>query len=179
MGPSSSVLFFSLIVRRPPRSTLFPYTTLFRSSVVTTSGVPIVVTTGVTTGRDGSFTIEGVPVGEVTVRARQIGHASVSQPVTIVSGEVATADFALAPQAVELEGVVVIGYGTQRREDITGAVASVDAGEFVQAPARDAASLIEGKIPGLAVTTPNGDPRRGLEINLRGTSTLNGPRNPL
>ena len=148
-------------------------------SVVTTSGVPIVVTTGVTTGRDGSFTIEGVPVGAVTVRARQIGHASVAQTVTIVSGEVATADFALAPQAVELEGVVVIGYGTQRREDITGAVASVDAGEFVQAPARDAASLIEGKIPGLAVTTPNGDPRRGLEISLRGTSTLNGPRNPL
>jgi len=148
-------------------------------SVVATSGTPIVVTTGVTSGRDGRFTIEGVPVGEVTVRARQIGHASVAQTVTIVSGEVATVDFALQPQAVELEGVVVVGYGTQRREDITGAVASVNAEEFVQAPARDAASLIEGKIPGLAVTTANGDPRRGSEISLRGTTTITGPRSPL
>ena len=131
------------------------------------------------TGRDGRFTIIGVPVGEVTVQARHIGHASLLQTVTIAAGDTATADFVLQPQAVELEGVVVVGYGTQRREDVTGAVASVSADEFVAAPARDAASLIEGKIPGLAVTTANGDPRAGTEISLRGTGTLRGPRSPL
>ena len=80
---------------------------------------------------------------------------------------------------MELEGLVVVGYGTQRRETVTGAVASVSSDQFVQAPARDAASLVAGKIAGLAVTTPSGDPRSGTEISLRGTTTLQGPRNAL
>ena len=73
------------------------------------------------TGADGRFLIEGVPAGETTARARHIGYATVALSVTVVSGQTATADFQLQAQAVELEGLVVVGYGTQRREDITGA----------------------------------------------------------
>ena len=58
-------------------------------------------------------------------------------------------------------------------------MSSVDAADFVQAPARDAASLIAGKVPGLAVTTPSGDPTSGTEISLRGVTTLQGPTSPL
>jgi TonB-linked SusC/RagA family outer membrane protein len=131
------------------------------------------------TDRDGRFSIDGVPVGTATVRARLIGYGSVELAVTVASAEAATVAFALSRQAVELEGVVVVGYGTQQRGDITGAVGSVSADQFVQAPAQDAASLVAGKIPGLAVTTPSGDPRAGTEINLRGVITLNGNRSPL
>jgi TonB-linked SusC/RagA family outer membrane protein len=131
------------------------------------------------TARDGRFSIEAVPVGTATVRVRLIGFGSAEQTVAVAAAEPASVDFVLSPQAVELEGVVVVGYGTQQRGDITGAVGSVSADQFVQAPARDAASLIAGKVAGLAVTTPSGDPRSGTEISLRGAITLSGNRSPL
>ena len=131
------------------------------------------------TGADGRFVIEGVPAGETTARARHIGYATVALSVTVVSGQTATADFQLQAQAVELEGLVVVGYGTQRREDITGAVGSVTAKDFVQTPPRDIASLVAGKIPGLIVNTPSGDPAAGTEVLLRGFGTLNASTSPL
>jgi len=131
------------------------------------------------TDRDGRFSMDAVPVGTATVRVRLIGYGSIEQTVAVTSAEPATVDFILSRQAVELEGVVVVGYGTQQRGDITGAVGSVSADQFVQAPARDAASLIAGKIAGVSVTTPSGDPRAGTEISLRGAITLSGSRSPL
>jgi TonB-linked SusC/RagA family outer membrane protein len=134
---------------------------------------------GALSGPDGRYAIEAVAPGTRTVRATLIGYAEQSREVSVTAGQAVTADFQLAPSALELEGIVAVGYGTQRREEVTGAVASVTAEDFVQTPARDAASLIVGKIAGLAVTTPSGDPRAGTEISLRGATTLNGPRSPL
>jgi TonB-linked SusC/RagA family outer membrane protein len=133
----------------------------------------------VATGPDGRFMLPSVPVGETTVRVRLIGYASAEQTVTVTAGGTATADFQLQPQAVELEAVVAVGYGSQRREDITGAVASVTSEQFVHAPARDIASLVVGKISGLTVNTPSGDPAAGTEILLRGFGTLNASTSPL
>jgi TonB-linked SusC/RagA family outer membrane protein len=134
---------------------------------------------GVVTNVSGRYLITGVPVGETVVRVQSIGYASSELTVAVTTGSATTADFALQPQAIDLEGLVVVGYGEQRREDITGAVASVTADEFVQAPARDAASLVAGKIAGLAVTTPSGDPTTGTEISLRGIGSLEASGNPL
>ncbi len=134
---------------------------------------------GAVTDAAGGFALAGVPVGTVTVRARTIGYGLGEQTVSVAPGEATTADFKLQPQAVELEGVVVVGYGTQRREDITGAVASVTSEQFVQAPARDIASLVAGKVAGLTVNTPSGNPAAGTEILLRGFGTLNASTSPL
>jgi TonB-linked SusC/RagA family outer membrane protein len=152
---------------------------------VTRSALPDVQVTvvgtriAVTSGRDGKFLIPNLPAGDVIVRLRLIGYASAQQVVSIAAGGTAMLEMQLQPQAVDLEAQVVVGYGTQRREDLTGAVTSVTADEFVEGPARDAASLISGKVPGLAVTTPSGDPRRGTEISLRGVTTIIGSRDPL
>jgi TonB-linked SusC/RagA family outer membrane protein len=132
------------------------------------------------TGVDGRFTIADVPPGTYRLSVRLIGYPlQAVDSVTVTAGATATVDVQLQRQAVELEAQVVVGYGTQRRGDVTGAVASVTADQFVQAPARDAASLIAGKIAGLAVTTPSGNPRSGTEISLRGTTTIQGPTSPL
>lgn len=122
----------------------------------------------------GRYLITGIPLGEVTVRVQRIGYAQAEQTVTITSGEATVADFQMQPQAVMLDQLVVTGYGEQRREDLTGAVASVSSDQFIQAPARDAASLVVGRIPGLSVTTPSGDPRSGSQINLRGIPSFSG-----
>src|SRR5690606_11959538 len=79
----------------------------------------------------------------------------------------------------QLSEVVVIGYGTQRRADVTSAVSTVKAEDFVQGNVKDAAQLIQGKVAGLSVSAPSGDPTEGTQINLRGTSSIMGGTNPL
>jgi TonB-dependent starch-binding outer membrane protein SusC len=127
----------------------------------------------------GQYTLRNVPAGKTTVRVQRLGYAFVERIVTVTAGATVTADFHVQPNAALLARVVSIGYGTQKKEEVTSAVSSVNAADFVQAPARDAASLIAGKIPGLAVTTPSGDPTTGTEITLRGVTTLQGPTRPL
>ena len=78
-----------------------------------------------------------------------------------------------------LSEVVVIGYGTQKRADVTSAVASVKSDEFIEGNVRDAAQLVQGKVAGLSISAPSGDPTVGTQIRLRGIATLNGSSAPL
>jgi TonB-linked SusC/RagA family outer membrane protein len=73
-----------------------------------------------------------------------------------------------------LSEVVVIGYGQQRKADVTSAVATVKSEEFVTGPVTDAAELLKGKVAGLSISNPSGDPNSQSQISLRGTQTLNG-----
>ena len=134
---------------------------------------------GVGVGTTGKFIISNVPAGRAIVRAQRIGYGPAVDTVQITAGGSVTVEFKLQPQAVSLQEMVVVGYGEQQREDITGAVASVTSDQFNEGPAKDAATLIAGKVPGLSVTTASGDPTAGTEINLRGVTTISGPRNPL
>ena len=133
----------------------------------------------VVTGADGRYTIPNVPEGRQIVQTTSIGYATQQLTVTVSGGSTSVANFQLASEAVELSEVVVVGYGTQRREQVTGAVTTVTADKFVQGPARDAASLIAGRMPGLAVTQSSGNPLSGTQIQLRGRTTMQGPTNPL
>ncbi|HEU4990453.1 MAG: SusC/RagA family TonB-linked outer membrane protein [Gemmatimonadota bacterium] len=128
---------------------------------------------------DGSFVLTGVPAGTVRLRVQRLGYSPAQQTVTVSAGGTATANFRLIPAAVALQSVVAVGYGTERREQVTSAVSSVNAADFVQAPPRTAASLIQGKVAGLIVTTPSGDPTSGTEVMLRGIPTIEGSRSPL
>ena len=127
----------------------------------------------------GHYQILNVPAGQQTLRATSLGHGAQSTSVNVPAGGQATVDFRLAVVAARLEQVVVTGYGEQKRSEITSAVSNVTADQFVQGPARDAGSIIAGKVPGLAVTTPTGDPRAGTQISLRGVTTIQGSTNPL
>ena len=73
-----------------------------------------------------------------------------------------------------VQEVVVIGYGTQRKGDVTSSVASVKADNFVKGAVKDVGQLIQGKVAGLAITNPNGDPTGSTQIRLRGTNTIGG-----
>ena len=85
----------------------------------------------------------------------------------------------LMPSEEALDEVVVVGYGTQRRGLVTSSIASVKSEDFVQGTVRDAAQLVQGKVAGLRITTPNGDPNANTQINLRGLNSINGSQNPL
>ncbi|MHA4812052.1 SusC/RagA family TonB-linked outer membrane protein [Flavitalea flava] len=76
--------------------------------------------------------------------------------------------------------IVVIGYGTQKKGDVTGSVATVKAENFIKGSVVDAGQLIQGKVAGLSVISPNGDPTGATQILLRGQTTLMGAnQNPL
>jgi len=76
---------------------------------------------------DGSYRLSAVAAGTQIVRARRIGYAGRSMSVTVAENGTSTANFALGAQVAALSEVVVTGYGTQRREAISGSVSTVDA----------------------------------------------------
>ena len=136
---------------------------------------------GAMTATTGRYTILAVPAGTHVVTTASIAHVPQEKTVTVTAGVTTTADFQLERRTTVLGDVLIVdvGYGTQERANITGAVATVDTSQFVAGPARDAASLIAGKIPGLAVVTPSGNPTAGSQIILRGRTTLQGSASPL
>jgi len=85
----------------------------------------------------------------------------------------------LEDDALFLEETVVIGYGTQKKGDVTSAVASVKSDDFLTGNIGDAAQLIKGKVAGLNVTKGNGDPKSSSSIMLRGVTSLMGGYTPL
>lgn len=78
-----------------------------------------------------------------------------------------------------MDEVVVIGYGTQRKGDVTSAVASVKAEDFTAGKIGDAAELIKGKVAGLTIAKGSGDPNAESTIRLRGVISLQGGSTPL
>ena len=119
---------------------------------------------------DGNYSLN-VSNRNATLVVSYIGY--ISQEVTAGNNVTLEEDNAL------LNEVVVIGYGTQRKGDITSAVASVKAEDFNAGKIGDAAELVKGKIAGLTVVNASGDPKAGSSIRLRGITTLVGSLTPL
>lgn len=78
------------------------------------------------TAQDGRFTLTNVPVGTHTLVAQRIGYETQRAEVTVSEGETTTINLRLAPTALALDEIVVVGYGSQRRQNLTGAVSVVD-----------------------------------------------------
>ena len=136
---------------------------------------------GAVTGSEGRYVIAGVLPGRYTVRVRRIGYAPDSQSVTVATGQSATADFSLVPQAVLLDQVVSIGYGSTTRRDLTGSVAVVSAEEFQTkaAPLVTLSAGLQGKAPGVQVVSNSGLPGGGLRVRVRGTGSITANSEPL
>lgn len=88
-------------------------------------------------------------------------------------------DIVLESDVNELSEVVLIGYGTQKRGEVTSAVATVKAKDFTQGAVRDASELIVGKVAGLVISNGSGDPLASPSVSLRGISSLQGGTTPL
>lgn len=125
-------------------------------------------TIGTISDYDGNFTLE-VPSRSVLVFS-YIGY--VTQEVSVDGRR--TLNVTMMEDNKTLDEVVVIGYGTQRKGDVTSAVGSVKAEDFITGAVKDAGQLIQGKVAGLIVTNSSGDPTSGTSISLRGNSTING-----
>ena len=148
-------------------------------TIIDDAGVPLpgasVVEKGTTNGTqtdfDGNYTIE--VSDDATLIISYIGYSSRE---VAVSGQ-STINVTLSEDASQLDEVVVTGYGTQTRGQITGSVVSVDMDEALKAPTVNAAEALNGRVSGVTVIT-NGNPGATPKINIRGFGTSNNT-NPL
>lgn len=143
------------------------------------SGVPGVnilvkgTSTGTITDFDGNFSLSAPSDGVLVFSFVGFQAQEVS-----VNGRTSI-DVSLQPDVTALSEVVVVGYGTQEKKEITSAVTSIDSKEFNQGNVPNVSQLLQGKVSGLVIARPGGDPNENFTIRLRGLSTLGANSEPL
>lgn len=128
---------------------------------------------GVMTDVNGKFTIDAQSTDVLL-----ISYVSM-EPQRIPVGQKTTINISMRTSVKELEEVVVIGYGTIRKADVTSSVTSVKKEDFLTGNIQDAAELVKGKVAGLTVTKGSGDPNAESTIRLRGITSMLGNITPL
>ncbi|WP_143960759.1 SusC/RagA family TonB-linked outer membrane protein [Litoribacter populi] len=131
-------------------------------------------TRGTTTDIDGNYSLVVRSNEEVLVYSF-IGYTAKE----VVAGNQSRIDVQLEGDTKQLDEVVVIGYGTQRKADLTGSVGSVTRGDFNVGQVTNPEQLITGKIAGVNITPNSGQPGAGARIRIRGGSSLNASNDPL
>ncbi|TGE24923.1 SusC/RagA family TonB-linked outer membrane protein [Hymenobacter aquaticus] len=136
-------------------------------------------TLGSSTNSDGTYLIQNVPAGPHTVVSSFVGYNAKRVPVTITAGQTtALGDISLTENTTLLSEAVVVAYGTQRRQDVTGSVEQISEKQFVKGQVTNPEQLVQGKVAGLQITT-GGAPGAKSEIRIRGGSSLNASNDPL
>ena len=147
------------------------------------SGQPVVgasiieqgTTNGTTTGIDGSYAIKLKGGGDGTLVFQSLGYVTQSVPVR---GRTSI-DVQLSEDAVALDAVVAIGYGTVKQKDLTTAVSVVKTDDLVRRPITSVSAALQGKAAGVQVLQPNGSPGQGMVVRVRGASSISSSNDPL
>lgn len=142
-------------------------------TIIAASVVVKGTTIGTVTDIDGVFRLE-VPASAKTLVVSYVGMQTQEVAITGTSLNVVLKD-----DAKMLDEVVAIGYGTVRRKDITGSVASVNADAIAAIPVNSASEAISGKLAGVQVTTTEGSPDAEVKIRVRGGGSITGENKPL
>jgi TonB-linked SusC/RagA family outer membrane protein len=164
-------------------STLFAQNTVIKGKVTdSTNGEPIpgvnIVVSGTTIGTvtdlDGNYKLS-VPSTDGALTVSYVGY--LTQKVAI-SGRI-DLSIALVPDVKALDEVVVIGYGTAARKDLTGAISSVNAKKLKDIPVSSTAEALTGKLAGVQITTTEGSPDADIKIRVRGGGSISQDNSPL
>ena len=145
-----------------------------------TIGATVVVkgsTSGATVGADGSFTIGGLANGNYTLVISSVGYTG--QEVAVTVPQTQPLRVTLAENATSLNDVVVVGYGTQKREDVTGALATVDPKALQDLPVVTVDQRLIGQVAGVQVQNTTGTPGGGPTIKIRGSGSIGAGDQPL
>jgi TonB-linked SusC/RagA family outer membrane protein len=140
-----------------------------------------VVFTGTTVGTvsraDGSYFITGTPVGSPTVRITAIGYEAQTRVVAISAGQTATLDIVLGKSINRLDAVAVVGYGTQEKREVTGAVSTVTAEKMKDIPTNDPMKALQGRVAGVEIVTNSNEPGANMQVRIRGVRSMASGRN--
>jgi TonB-linked SusC/RagA family outer membrane protein len=128
---------------------------------------------GTSTDLDGNFTI-----GAVNGQTLQISFVGY-EPIRVVYKGQPEIAVRLTSQNLALADVVVIGYGTQRKEAVTGSVASIAGNNLREVPAPNISDALQGRLPGVAISQTSSQPGATMQIRIRGTRSLTATNDPL
>ncbi|QEC51327.1 TonB-linked SusC/RagA family outer membrane protein [Anseongella ginsenosidimutans] len=129
---------------------------------------------GVVTNENGEYSIQ-LSSAEALLEVSFVGYQSQVIPL---NGETSL-DILLVPDYINLEEVVVVGYGVQKKSDISGSIVSIDADDLAQQSSTSISELLRGKASGVYITQGNARPGGWSNITIRGTRSLNGGNSPL
>jgi TonB-linked SusC/RagA family outer membrane protein len=135
-------------------------------------------TRGALTDTAGAYTLR-VPPGTITIRVQRIGYAPSQRTATATLDGTATADFSLRAVSAVLSEVVVTGYGTQDRSQVTGATTNVRGEEVQNQQVAGLDAALQGKAAGVQVTQNSGEPGTGISVRIRGAASLGASNQPL
>ncbi|WP_224998352.1 TonB-dependent receptor [Cesiribacter sp. SM1] len=131
-------------------------------------------TTGTVTDFDGNYRLQGLTPSSVLVFSF-IGYNN--EEVTV--GNQTTINVSLAEDIESLSEVVVVGYGTQREEAVTGSVVSIKGDAIREVPAANISQALQGRLPGVEFSQTSSQPGATTQIRIRGTRSLNASNDPL
>lgn len=152
-----------------------------------TDGIPIhganvmveETTLGTATDASGYFTIANVPAGEAVIAADVIGYEQGRQTITVPGVGSVAVNFVLEVRVLPGEEVIVVGYGTQQRREITGSVARVSDITFRDFPVLSFENAIQGLVSGVDVQEHTGEPGGAPNMRIRGTGSITAGNDPL
>ena len=129
---------------------------------------------GTTTDVNGKFSIN-VPSKDAVLVFSYIGY--LGEKVTLAGQSIL--DLKLSPEITKLEEVVVVGYGTVKKTDLTGSVSSISSEDYSKMPVNNFSTAIQGRAAGVSIATQSGAPGGAVKIRIRGSNSINGNNDPL
>ena len=156
-------------------------------NIIDENGDPAIGTTiiiegtaiGTTADISGNYYLNNIPVGTQTLVISFIGYNTIKQTIEIMENEKLSFNATIQPDNMLLDQVVVVGYGTQIKREISSAVVSIKAEEIENKPNNNFSSSLQGKAAGVQITTDNGMAGAPTSIRIRGINTLSGGAEPL
>ena len=128
---------------------------------------------------DGTYLLAFEAPGTYTISYTFVGFKKVTETITLVSGQNMKKDLTMEEDALLLESVVVVGYGTVKSKDLTGSITNVGVKDFQTGNVTTPEQLILGKVSGVQITSNSGMPGSGSRIRIRGGTSLNASNDPL
>lgn len=134
---------------------------------------------GTETDASGNFRIEGLPAGNYTLEVSYIGYANQDRSVRLAAGQNATLNIRMQPSSDQLDEVVIVGYGVQRKREVTANILSLDSKKLTDIPTQSFEGALQGKASGLQVITGSGLAGSGSVVRIRGAASISAGGDPL
>lgn len=128
---------------------------------------------GTSTDADGRYVLDGLAPERHTLRVSFVGYSAQEEEVTVTAGDTVEVEFVLTEDVAQLDEAVVVGYGEQEREDLTGSVSSVEGEGIGKVNTSSVSQALQGKVAGVQITPNSGAPGAEARVRIRGVGTLN------
>jgi len=135
-------------------------------------------TIGTITDLDGNFQLSNIPEGNQTITISFMGYQTMETNFNFISGSTVTENFSLNEDNEQIEEVVVVGYGVQKKKLVTGATVEVKGDDIQKMNTTQVLGALQSQSPGVNIQSNSGQPGDGFKINIRGAGT-NGSTAPI